>query len=200
MSLVLPLLAFTPLFLLITSPLILGEFPKLFGLIGVILIVVGSYLLNIKERYNGFWGPIKALFNDQGSRFMLAVAFIFSISSNFDKIYVRNSSAIFGWTIHAILVVIILLPIALHRNRKNFFLIFTKAKALAPLGIMEGLTGLLQMVAISMTLVSYVISVKRTSLVLSTLWGYLFFHEKNVKERFFGAVVMVMGVLLITLA
>jgi uncharacterized membrane protein len=86
LSLTIPLIAFTPLFLLFTSPLILGEFPTLTGFIGVILIVIGAYELNIKKQKQGYLEPLKALFKDKGPRLMLLVAFIWSITSNIDKI------------------------------------------------------------------------------------------------------------------
>src|SRR4030067_2638417 len=40
-SVVVPMLSFTPLYLLIISPIIIGEFPDLKGLTGIILIVAG---------------------------------------------------------------------------------------------------------------------------------------------------------------
>src|SRR3989338_4529525 len=61
LSITVPMVTFTPLFLLITSPLIVGEFPNSMGLIGVLLIVVGSYMLNIKQRHQGYFAPFKVL-------------------------------------------------------------------------------------------------------------------------------------------
>jgi uncharacterized membrane protein len=61
LSKVAPMATFSPLFLLILSPLIVGEFPPLLGFIGVVCIVGGSYLLNIKERHGGYLMPFKAL-------------------------------------------------------------------------------------------------------------------------------------------
>jgi len=52
-SITVPIVSFTPLFLLITSPLIVGEFPNIFGLIGVLFIVIGSFTLNIGEGGKG---------------------------------------------------------------------------------------------------------------------------------------------------
>lgn len=57
LSLTILLLAFTPLFLLIMSPIILGQFPTFLGIIGVILIVIGSYVLNIQRRNTGYLTP-----------------------------------------------------------------------------------------------------------------------------------------------
>ena len=86
LSITVPMLTFSPLFLLITSPLTLGEFPNLFGLFGILFIVAGSYMLNIKQRKEGWLVPFKALLSQNGPKFMLIVAFLWSISANFDKI------------------------------------------------------------------------------------------------------------------
>jgi drug/metabolite transporter (DMT)-like permease len=56
-----------------------------------------------------------------------------------------------------------------------------------------------QMVAIGLTNVAYVISIKRTSIAWSVLAGYFVFKEKNIKVRLLGAAVMIAGVVLIIL-
>ena len=52
--------------------------------------------------------------------------------------------------------------------------------------------------ALSMTDVAYMISVKRTSLIFSVIYGKFLFGEKNTGERLLGSVLMVAGVVLIT--
>ena len=47
---------------------------------------------------------------------------------------------------------------------------------------------------------AYVIAIKRTSVCFGVIWGHLIFHEKGVKERLTGAIVMVLGVVLIILS
>ena len=47
LSLTVPLVTLTPLFLLVTSPLIVGEWPTGLDAVGVILLIVGSYVLNL---------------------------------------------------------------------------------------------------------------------------------------------------------
>ncbi|MCK5082452.1 MAG: DMT family transporter, partial [Candidatus Omnitrophica bacterium] len=74
LSIAVPMLAFTPLFLLITSPIILGEFPGFLGIIGVLLIVIGSYVLHLQGRLKNFWDPFKRLIGEKGTRYMLMVA------------------------------------------------------------------------------------------------------------------------------
>ena len=200
LSLTIPMVTFTPLFLLITSPLIVGEFPNLLGIIGVLLIVLGSYLLNIKQTTKGYLAPFKALLKEKGPRIMLLVAFIWSITSNFDKIGVQSSSPIFWVIAINTFVTLALFPIMLFKSQKFLKKIFKNLKSLFSIGLFNGLTLIFQMVAINLTLVAYVISIKRSSAIISVLFGYLVFKEKEVKERLFATIIMLVGVLLIMLA
>jgi uncharacterized membrane protein len=201
-SLAVPLLTFTPLFLLLTSPLIIGEFPKIFGVIGVILIVIGSYLLNIQARKNSFLGffyPFRALLKEKGPKFMLATALIWSISSNVDKIGVINSSPAYWALAVNLFIAFFMTIIVCYRQRGKGYNKLFKLKSLLPIGVFSGLSYSCQSIAYSLTLVTNVISIKRTSVLFSVIFGYWIFKEKNIKERLFGAIIMIIGVLLITL-
>ena len=49
------------------------------------------------------------------------------------------------------------------------------------------------MAAMKLTKVAYMVSVKRFSLLISIFFGYLFFREENLRDRFFGALLMFIG-------
>lgn len=199
-SLVVPMTAFTPLFLLVTSPFILGEFPSTYGVIGIVLIVLGSYMLHIKERNHGLLGPIKALINEEGTKLMLIVAFIWSITSTFDKIGVVNSSPVFWLVANYGLMTLLVLPITLYKSKiENLRLIKTHAKQLFLMGFFGALVSIFQMIAITLTLVTYVVSIKRTNAVISVLFGHFVFKENHIKERLIGVIIMVIGVIIIAL-
>lgn len=199
LSLTLPITAFTPVFLLITSPIMIGEFPKPLGIIGILSVVIGSYILNLSKRAHGHFEPILAIFKEEGSRLMLIVAIIWSITSNIDKIVVRNSNPLLT-SFASTCVVLIFLTLLLWVKKISIRHILRHSKILAPIGFTAGLSLAFQMTAISMTLVANVISVKRTSTLFGSLWGKIFFKEENIKERFAGAFIMVIGVILIALS
>lgn len=200
LSVTAPMITFTPLFLLITSPLILKEFPSILGLIGVLLIVLGAYTLNIQKRHAEYLEPFKALLKEKGPRLMLLVAFMWSITSNFDKMGVQNSSAIFWVMSINLFITLAIFPIMLYRSRDSLKQIKTRYKMLMPIGLFSALGLIFQMIAINLTLVAYVISVKRISTIISVLFGHFIFKEEGIKERLLGVVIMVLGVLLITLS
>ena len=214
LSISVPMLAFTPLFLLVTSPLIVGEFPTTLGLVGIILIVMGSYILNINEFKKGYLAPFKALLQEKGPKLMLIVAFIWSITSNYDKIGAVNSSPIIWVVAVNLFIAISIFPILLTSNKDYFQkkrsslvkdgsyweLIKENKNILLFTGFLSALTIIFQIYAITLTLVAYVIAIKRTSVCFGVIWGHLIFHEKGVKERLTGAIVMVLGVVLIILS
>lgn len=199
LSITAPMIAFTPLFLLITSPLMVGEFPNFWGLIGILTVVAGAYTLNIKERRKGFLAPFKALLKEKGPRLMLVVAFIWSITSNFDKIGVKNSSP-FIWAFSAtVFMAVALLPIMVLKSRRNIRLIPANLKVLVPVGLSNALSLTFEMITLSLTLVAYTYAIKRVSVLITVLFGYFFFKEKGLQERLAGAMIMIVGVLIITL-
>lgn len=199
LSITIPMVSFTPLFLLITSPLILGEFPSIYGFFGILLIVFGTYVLNINTRKSGFFEPFKALLHEKGPRYMLLVAFIWSITSNMDKMGIQNSSPLF-WLISVnTFITITMLPILTLYAKKPVKQISLNWKILIAIGIFNALTLVFQMMAYNLTLVAYVISIKRSSIIISVILGALLFKEKGLEERLAGTILMILGVLLITL-
>ncbi|MBI5065113.1 EamA family transporter [Candidatus Woesearchaeota archaeon] len=200
LSITTPMLTFSPLLLLMTSYLFLGEVPKLLGIAGVVLIFIGSYALNLKETSNGFLGPFKALLKEKGPRYMLCVAVIWSIAANFDKIGVLSSSPLV-WSFSVnFFSTLAFFPIVFFHSKKNLKTFKDNIARLAPIGFSLALAVLFQMYAFQIALVAYVISVKRLSVVMGVLWGYLIFKEKNIKQRLVGVLIMLVGVILIALS
>jgi len=80
-----PLVAFTPIFLIGTSFVILGELPSFFGLMGIVVIVFGAYLLKLESIRTGLLEPIKCLWRDKSSRYMLLAAFLFRAPNKMEQ-------------------------------------------------------------------------------------------------------------------
>lgn len=195
-----PVLAFLPVFLLFTSSFMLNEKVGALGIFGVVLIAAGSYVLNIQGAKEGILTPFALLFKDKGPRIMLIISLIYSITSNYDKIGVRSSSAFF-W-IFAIngYIALLLFPLLILVIKKsdNFTWNFKPVLQITPVALINLAALIFQMVAVGRTLVSYVISIKRLNTVFSVLIGYFIFKEKRIHEKLIGVAIMLMGVILIT--
>jgi drug/metabolite transporter (DMT)-like permease len=197
LSLTLPMLTFTPLFMLGTSPLILGEFPDLWGGLGMIMIIAGAYFMHIDRNEKGLIAPLRALWCERGPRTMLLVAFLWSFSANLDKVGVTNSSPAFWMFCFFVCMSLGLLPVVLVKSYQPLTQLRREFKTLFLVGLFGAMALVLQMWALTMTLAAYVISIKRMSVVFGVLFGHFLFGEKGLAQRLVCAVLMVAGVVLI---
>ncbi|MFZ2188648.1 MAG: EamA family transporter [Candidatus Moraniibacteriota bacterium] len=196
-SLSVPLISFTPIFLIATSFFILGELPSIVGSIGILVAIAGSYILNIKNKKEPFLEPIKFVVRDKGCRYMLIVAFIYSITSNYDKIIVLTSDVIFGSAAVFALMGAAILFFFLAKNGDRFRQIKENYGIIAIHGATGAFSAITINIALSMQIVPYVMSLKRTSVIFGVLYGRYLFKEKNMRARLVGAVVMLIGTLMI---
>lgn len=201
MGLTLPFLSLTPVFLLIVPYILLGEKVSLSGAIGILFIAIGSYLLNLREFKKGIFEPLTAIKNEKGSVFMIIVALIYSITSSLGKMAVVHSSPVFFGVIYVTVLFIFFTPVALYKGGNELRSIFKNGaikSAIVP-GIFNSVSIITNMVALSLTKVAYMISVKRLSLLFSVLYGYVMFKESGIREKLLGTIFMLTGVLLIIL-
>jgi len=204
LSLSVPLVTLTPLFLLGTSPIIVQEWPTWADGIGVVLLVVGSYVLNVESTQpsQSLTAPLLAMARNPGSRLMLCVAFIWSITSNFDKIGVVNSSPLF-WVVSLFATIAVgMVPFVLLREgglKAAPRRLLGQWKLLGITGAFNAIAITCQMLALTLAPVTQVIAVKRMSALVSVLFGHFFFGEKDVRSRLLGAAIMVSGVVVMSL-
>ncbi len=198
LSLTLPLLSLTPVFLLGTSPVLVGDIPSPGGALGVVFIFLGTYLLGLSAR-TGFWTPFKALLQEPGPRLMLLVALIWSIAANMDKIGVQASNVYF-WAASVQVFISCGLSLALLFNLKGKKeQVGGNKSVLLLIGLITAAGFIFQMSAISIGLVPYVIAIKRTSIVLGVLIGGFLFQESSFASRLGATLIMLLGVFLITI-
>ncbi|MEK6527309.1 MAG: DMT family transporter [Nitrospirota bacterium] len=199
-SLTMPFLALTPLFLILTSYLIVGEKVSLTGSIGILLIAAGSYTLNINKAKDSLIAPVKAIFKEKGSVMMIIVAFIFSLTSSLGKMAIENSSPVFFGSFYFLLITFLFTPIAMAKNKNKIAITKKDIITLIPIGITYSLMIICHMYAMSLTKVAYMISVKRTSLLFSIFYGYIIFKEEKISERLAGSIIMLAGFVIIVLS
>lgn len=196
-SLAVPMLSFTPIFLIVTSFLFLGERPTVFGMAGIVLIVFGSYILNATKENNKLLDPLRSVLSNRGLRSMLIVAFLYSISSNFDKLVVQHSDAIFGSAVVYLFLGVSFFSLSYAKARHELFHARAHVTKFLTIGFVLALAAIAVNIAFTMEIVPYVISIKRISILFSVLMGGMLFKERHMLTRSVGALVMVIGVVLI---
>jgi drug/metabolite transporter (DMT)-like permease len=202
LSLTVPFLALTPVFLVTVSYVLLGEEVSPAGAAGILLIAAGGYILNIDTVRRGLFEPVRSIIRDRGALLMIAVALLYSITSSLGKMAITHSSPLFFGASYFIALSIAFLPIALLKGRGSLagFIKTGKYKRLLYPGVFYALMIITHMQAMKLTKVAYMISVKRTSLLISVIYGYFLFQEENIRGRFFGALLMFAGFVLVVTA
>lgn len=199
LSLTVPFLALTPVFLISVSYLLLGEVVSPAGAGGILLIASGGYILNIHTLGKGLLEPVRSIVREKGALLMIGVALLYSVTSSLGKIAITHSSPLFFGATYFIALNIAFIPIALLSGRGSAkeFIRTGKYKRLFYPGVFYALMVVTHMEAMSMTKVAYMISVKRTSLLMGVIYGYVLFQEKHMKGRFVGALLMFAGFVLV---
>ncbi len=201
LSITLPLLSFTPVFLLVTSPLLVSEYVSMVGGLGVVAIFAGAYILNVSEIKSGYLKPVYALLRERGPRLMLGVAAIWSVAANMDKIGVQETNPFF-WCVSIQSFITFFLTLYIFWKRPYAFTDISGNyghSILVLIGLSSALGLISQMLAINIGLVPYVISIKRTSILFGVIFGGVFFREQKIAPRLMGALIMIAGIFLITL-
>jgi drug/metabolite transporter (DMT)-like permease len=202
LSLTVPFLALTPVFLISVSYLVLGEKVSLSGAIGIMLIAAGSYFLNFATVRKGLFEPIRSIVREKGALLMIAVALLYSVTSSMGKMAIMHSSPLFFAATYFIALNIAFIPIAVWKAGPAFrdFVGQGKFIRLVLPGLFYALMIVTHMEAMKLAKVAYMVSVKRTSLLMGVLYGYFMFREENIGERFFGAVLMFCGFVLVVIS
>jgi drug/metabolite transporter (DMT)-like permease len=198
LSVTIPLLSFTPLFLVLISPIINREIPTRTGFIGVILVVGGTYTLRLEDRKFGTFGPVKALFRDKGARHMFITTFLWSVNSSLHKEGISNSSPTFWPVAYYSWMALLFLPLVMWKVKNFRSVLVTSYKNVLPIGFFTALMALSLMAALSLNLVVYVGSVKNMSALFAVIIGSLFFNEKGITHRLLGAFLMCLGTIFIS--
>lgn len=201
LSLTLPYLAFTPVFVIGVAWLVLGEEVSPSGAAGVSLVVAGAWLLNSGQARLRDWRswtrPFAAILYEPGSRMMLAVAAIYAVTATLGKGAMRHMAPEqFGAFYFALLGAAVALLIVLPRPRVLLRVASRPVPVLA-VALLMGVMVYTHFLALQQIEVAYMIAVKRTSLLFGILFGALFFRESGLASRLPAGVLMLAGVMLI---
>jgi drug/metabolite transporter (DMT)-like permease len=220
LSLSMPMLSFTPVFLIGTSYLLLHEVPSPAGVAGICIIVSGSYVLNISAEHEHFLDPVRSMLRNRGSWYMLIVAILFAASINYDKIAMLNSDPVFGMAFTLLIISAGFAGIVILSYRSPgkalrpvsggdadpFVPSQKRAVSLRPYLVPAVLTALFVSaecvsinIAYTLQIAPYVIAIKRLGIIFMVLYGTIICAENEVRARLLGSVLMVGGAVIILL-
>ena len=179
----------------------IGERPNALGVTGVLLSATGVYLLNISRARLSPWAPLVVLVTDRGQRWTLVAAFFYAPSVITIKQAILASDAAMGTFGGYLAASLMMTPIVLATSARHLRAVPRYWREFVALGLFAALTTITQGHAYTLTLSSYVEAVKQVEILFAMAVGVLLFGEaQRVRESAVGAVVMLIGMILLALA
>lgn len=199
LSLTMPFLSFTPVFVLLTGDLLLGERIGTGGVVGILLVVTGGYVLNLDSARDGLLGPVRAIFREPGSALMLLVAAIYSLTSVGGKVLILQSSPLFAALVLFAAVGPLLGLILWATGKVSLRIVFQRPLLGLGAGLLVFGDLICHNLAISMVNAAYMVALKRMAGIFSVIYGRVLFNERGILFRFIGTVIMTAGAAVIVI-
>jgi drug/metabolite transporter (DMT)-like permease len=196
-----PLNAFVPVFTLGIAMLFLDESPPRLGLLGIIAVVIGAYIVSIKPERIHWYDPLKRLLTSVGAQLSIGVALCYAINTVLLKVISNNGynafvilyvTTIVGW------LLLLHVPI----SRRDELRAVGRSDKLAVLGGSVGsfAGSFFHILALANTFTSYATSVRRLDSVFSVLLGWRYLKEKNIRLKLIGSVIMTAGAVVMVIS
>lgn len=201
LSLSLPMLALTPVFVLLISFVTLDQKVSGLALLGIGFIILGGYLLNLKKDQQQLLDPFKQIFINKGIRFMLLASILWGFANSLHKVGISETNSFFYLGVNYLCLTLAFLAQLLYEKPKELALLknWKDFRTLAPVGILEGATTLFQYLSQDLIASSVItVSLKRSSIVFSAILGHIFFKEK-IKERMLPIGLVIVGIVLLAM-
>jgi drug/metabolite transporter (DMT)-like permease len=194
---------------MLVAVVLLGEIPGVAGLAGVVLIVLGSYVVlqtpttgpsqdNITPMPRNRFGAVLA-------RPDVRLRLIALVCAGIDGVFLKKAillstpfTAFFCWCWLGLAFSLVWVAVSLQKKWQHQARLLAQQWPLA-VGIFTSV-GLMQVAtnyAFAGIQVGYALALFQTSALLSVLFGYRFFGEGNIKRKLLGAAIMVAGAVLI---
>lgn len=190
-----PINAYKSVVGLLVGLLILGEVPNLWGLVGVLLIIYGSYFVldTTEERFT--W----ALLKRREIQYRIGALVLTAIEAVFVKKQIVLSStttAFYSWCFFgAVFSFVLFLPANKSRSRLTKKLVVRYAMLVLCIGTMQYSTNY----AFAHMPVGYALSLFQLSTIVSVLLGHRLFNEQHIGKKLVGAAIMLIGSVVIIL-
>lgn len=193
-----PLNAYKVVFSMILAWMFLAEVPSFQGLMGVLIILVGSFFLFPKQHYQG---NVWVLFSERGVQFRFLSILLFSIGT----LPLKNAVIEGGAMPTTVFWCLIGLPLAAfaqaawvrENTQQDLAMTGQHVYDFIYVGVLVFLMQYMTMLVFAELLVAYSLALFQLSMVLHVFLGYRIFNEPHVWQRLSACLVMVAGSILV---
>jgi bacterial/archaeal transporter family protein len=197
----LPLLVLTPGLVALFAFFILGESISLIALLGMFLLLFGTYLLQLGSGV-GVLGPFRSFMKSKGQKYIVYALILFTVTSLLDKALLKqfglplNAFMGFQHLFYGLIFVLLVMLSGGFSNLKDSFKFNWKLILIISfitLGYRYAHLGAVK----SASSVALALSMKRTAVFFAIVIGGKLFKEHDYKKRIISSLIMITGAILI---
>ncbi|MCK9280538.1 MAG: DMT family transporter [Melioribacteraceae bacterium] len=198
----LPLLALSPGFIAVFGVLLIGDDLSIQQWSGILLMLVGTYVLELKKGNNHFFDPIKNLFTGGKYNYIIIALFLFTATSLIDRVLLKDFKLPpYTFMAYQQLFYVVIFGAALMVWGKRSAASNKFSREMVILLLLVGIFTLIyrytQIEAVKLAPVALVISVKRLSILFAIIAGGRIFKEDNISRRITAAILIIAGTALL---
>lgn len=198
-----PIIAIGPAIAAILGFIFLGEYLNTVQVTGLVVIILGIYILELKNVKNIF-SPFKNIFSNKYIHLILIAQLLYGVTDVLckfvlSKYHLEPGSYLFYYQLFLALFYFILLQVKQNKfehvakiSRQQIFLIVIIA--ILTLGY-----RVTHLYAISLISIGIAIAIHRSSTLITTVVGGRLYKEKNILHKAFAAIIVVLGVVLVAM-
>ena len=192
LSKILPLSSLGPVVSLLLGWLFLSQVPSLMAVTGILAIVVGVYVLNLKGRY--MHNPFKIFTADKANLYTLFGLIMVAVAGVLDKRAIDASGPMYYSFVSTAGAVVTLLMSARISGVREKVQIKRQSKTLFLTGALFGLSYVAYIFAISSGPLAYVTALRNSSaLLVGSFIGFWFLKESFAKHKLIAILLILLG-------
>ena len=178
-----PINSYKPVVALLIAFMYLNETPSLFAILGILLIILGTYVLYKKSEYNKkalFYRVLALIFSGSEAVFIKKIILLTNIPTSFSL-----------WAVSGL--IFSLLFVLYSKHKLTFPDIKNQGFLILSVAVMQYSTNFV----FSKINVAYALALFQLSTLLSVFLGVNIFHEKGLKRKIIASLVMILGAVVI---
>ena len=199
----LPLLALSPGLVAVLGVLLIQDTLVINEWIGLALMLIGTYILELRKDDKSFFDPFKSLLRLNKYKYVFFALFLFSITSLIDRVLLKEFKlpAYTFMAYQQLFFAVIFTTMILIRKKKVNDIFKPLNKNVIYLILLISLFTVIyrytQIEATKIAAVALVLSVKRLSVLMAVIIGGKLFKESNILKRLIAAVIILTGLIIL---
>jgi drug/metabolite transporter (DMT)-like permease len=189
---------------LVLGTFLIGEIPSAIGLIGVALILMGSYFVVDQSNSRPHRNAFALFFSERGVQLRFASLACSATEAVFLKRAVLQSTPVAVFCLWCLLGAVVSgVFVAIYQGRRiasEISVLRQHWRTFAWLAVTTGLMQLTTLLTFGVMQVGYSLALFQLSNLISVFLGYRYFSERNIGRRLFGSLIMIAGAIVIATA